>query len=329
MSNLDELLSNAEKSIHSVRTLAELEAIRVEYFGKKGLLVEFLKKVGKLSAAERPAMGQAVNTVKQQLLALLHQKHIFLKEKALEEKLQIDKIDVSLPGRGEWNGSLHPTNQIADRLIEMFSNLGFTLEEGPEIEDIYHNFDALNIPPHHPARSDSDTFYFEDGRALRVHTSTVQVRCMETQKPPIKMVVYGRTYRHDVPDATHSPMFHQFEGLVIDKEVTFSDLKGLLVDFAKNFLGDERLKYRFRPSYFPFTEPSAELDIWFEAKNQWIELLGCGMVHPNVLKASGIDPKEYKGYAFGGGMDRLAMLFYGIEHLKTLFDNDIRFLRQF
>lgn len=324
-------------AINNAQDVATLESIRVDFLGKKGKLTELLKSLAHVSIEERPKIGQLVNQAKQQISTLIEAKMLELKEKQLSEKLASEQIDVTLTGRNALSGTLHPVTQVKHRINEYFSRLGFDVVDGPEIETEFYNFEALNIPGHHPARAMHDTFYFGDGRLLRTHTSPVQIRTMEQRTPPFRLIAPGRVYRCD-SDVTHTPMFHQVEGLLIDKQATMAGLKGLLEDFFAFFFGRE-LAIRFRASYFPFTEPSAEVDIECTQCNGkgcrsckftgWLEVLGCGMVHPNVLKAVNISPDEYQGWAFGMGMDRLAMLYYGIDDLRMMFENDITFLNQF
>jgi phenylalanyl-tRNA synthetase alpha chain len=336
--DLTQIVEQAIQAITQAQDLAVLEQIRVQCLGKKGQLTEYLKSLGQLSPEERPKIGQAVNQAKQQIQDLLEQRQQALQAAALEAKLAAESIDVTLPGRMQSMGSLHPVTKIRERLELFFHQMGFTVAEGPEIEDDYHNFEALNIPEHHPARAMHDTFYFGDGRLLRTHTSPVQIRTMEQNQPPIRIIAPGRVYRCD-SDLRHTPMFHQVEGLVIDEKASFAELKGLLADFLQHFFETPGLKTRFRPAYFPFTEPSAEVDMQCVickgngcrtcSHSGWIEILGCGMVHPNVLRAVNIDNEKYQGYAFGMGIDRLAMLRYGIPDLRMNFENDLRFLQQF
>jgi len=330
---LDTILNDAKALITQTNNVSDIQNLRVKYLGKKGALTELLKGLGRLDPQERPKAGQTINEAKQQVQSLLNDQESKLKTAALEEKLKTESIDVTLPGRGQDMGTLHPVTRVRERVVAMFANMGFDVAEGPEIEDEYHNFTALNFSEHHPAKEAQDTFYFSDGSLLRTHTSPVQVRVMENQKPPIRVITPGRVYRRD-SDLTHTPMFHQLEGLMIDKHCTFADLKGLLQTFINQFF-EKEVPLRFRPGYFPFTEPSAEVDIGWqkegESGNQmkWLEVLGCGMVHPNVLTNVGIDPDEYSGFAFGIGLDRLAMLQYGISDLRMMFENDLRFLSQF
>lgn len=331
MSDLDELLQTASNEIEATSDLKALEELRVHYLGKKGLVTEQLKSLGKLSAEERPAAGQRINEVKQAIQASLEQRSAFLEEVATAEKLKSEAIDVTLPGRTSSVGTLHPVTITLRRIEKLFQRHGFEVADGPEIEDDFHNFEALNIPPHHPARAMHDTFYFDDGLLLRTHTSSVQIRTMENSQPPIRIIAPGRVYRCD-SDITHSPMFHQVEGLLVDTDVNFAQLKGLVIEFLHAFFENDQLGIRFRPSYFPFTEPSAEVDIeWHDEQgnSNWLEVMGCGMVHPNVFSKVGIDSNKYNGFAFGVGVERLAMLYYGVRDLRMFYENDLRFLRQF
>ena len=331
MSELDHLLQKACAEIESAPNLKALEELRVQYLGKKGLVTEQLKSLGKLSAEERPAAGQRINEVKQAIQSNLEGKSTELEIATVSEKLKSETIDVTLPGRTDAVGSLHPVTITLRRIESLFEHHGFAVADGPEIEDDFHNFEALNIPPHHPARAMHDTFYFDDGLLLRTHTSSVQIRTMENTSPPVRIIAPGRVYRCD-SDVTHSPMFHQVEGLLVDKNVNFAQLKGLVIEFLHAFFEDDQLGIRFRPSYFPFTEPSAEVDIEWKDDNgnsNWLEVMGCGMVHPNVFKQVGIDPKQFNGFAFGLGVERLAMLYYGVRDLRMFYENDLRFLRQF
>ena len=330
MSELEDLLKNALAEISAASDLKALEDIRVRYLGKKGLVTEQLKSLGKLSAEERPAAGQRINEVKKSIQSELSDKTELLEESAISEKLSAEAIDVTLPGRSHAQGTLHPVTITLRRIEELFSYFGFEVADGPEIEDDFHNFEALNIPPHHPARAMHDTFYFDDGLLLRTHTSSVQIHTMETSKPPIRIIAPGRVYRCD-SDVTHSPMFHQVEGLCVDKEVNFAQLKGIVIKFLHAFFENDQLGIRFRPSYFPFTEPSAEVDIeWKDdaGNSNWLEVMGCGMVHPNVFQKVGIS-EDYSGFAFGLGVERLAMLYYGVRDLRLFYENDLRFLNQF
>lgn len=325
--DIHKLIQEAFVSIEHAKNIADIEKIRVQFFGKKGQITELLKNLGKLPPEERSVAGQLVNQAKQQLFTCLKQRTDDLTAQELQAKLASEKIDVSLPGRKQALGSLHPVTRVRERVEQLFRSIGFDVVEGPEIEDDYHNFEALNIPEHHPARAMQDTFYLENGLLLRTHTSPVQIRTMKKMQPPLHVITPGRVYRVD-SDQTHTPMFHQLEGLVVDENSTFADLKGLIRHFLNAFFETE-LKFQFRPSYFPFTEPSAEVDIWDQKSGQWLEVLGCGMVHPHVLKNLGIDSERYTGFAFGIGLDRLAMLRYGINDLRKFFESDLRFLEQF
>ena len=326
MDKLEHIVASALAEFAACNDPATLENCKARFLGKSGQLTESLKGLSKLSATERPAAGARINHAKSELEAALSRRRDELAEAKLERQLAAESLDVSLPGRGAGVGGLHPITHTIDRIEALFHSLGFTVAEGPEIEDDFHNFTALNTPEDHPARSMQDTFYVEGGMVLRTHTSPVQVRYMETHAPPIKLIAPGRVYRVD-SDATHSPMFHQVEGLWIDEDVTFADLKGLFTEFLRRFFERDDLKVRFRPSFFPFTEPSAEIDVEFG--DGWLEISGAGQVHPNVLRAVAIDPERYQGFAFGMGPDRLAMLRYGVNDLRLFFENDLRFLRQF
>lgn len=329
MENLVTLTDEALELVEQAQDLAALDHVRVEYLGKKGQITALLKGLGKLSAEERPAAGAEINKAKQRVQDRINSVKQAMEQAAIDAKLASETIDVSLPGRGQGSGGLHPVTRTLERIENIFSAVGYKVEQGPEIEDNYHNFDALNIPPHHPARAMHDTFYIDAGNVLRTHTSPVQVRTMENREPPIHIVCPGRVYRCD-SDLTHTPMFHQVEGLVIDKQVSFADLKGTIIQFLRAFFEKDDLEVRFRPSFFPFTEPSAEFDIqWESSKTGWLEVGGCGMVHPNVLTASGVNPDEFTGFAFGLGVERLAMLRYGVNDLRMFFENDLKFLRQF
>ena len=324
--NLEEILQAANDAIADASDPSALDEVRVEFLGKKGKITDLLKSLGKLPGNERKEAGQAINQAKQQVQGILSQRREFLQNQELEASLVAEKIDVTLPGRTLEKGHLHPVTRTIERIESFFGQLGFEVKSGPEIEDDFHNFDALNIPAHHPARADHDTFYFNPKMMLRTQTSDVQIRTMEKEKPPLRIISPGRVYRNDY-DQTHTPMFHQVEGLMIDENVGFTELKGVLYQFLQNFF-EEDLEVRFRPSYFPFTEPSAEVDVM--GKNgKWLEVLGCGMVHPNVLKAVGIDSEKYTGFAFGMGVERLTMLRYGVNDLRAFFENDLRFLKQF
>ena len=327
MSDLATIVADARAAFEVCTDAAALENAKAKYLGKSGALTELLKGLGKLSAAERPAAGAAINEAKQDLEAALAARRAALADAKLATQLAADALDVSLPGRGRGSGTLHPLSRVLERVETLFHSLGFEVADGPEIEDDFHNFTALNTPENHPARSMQDTFYVEGGMVLRTHTSPIQVRYMETHAPPIKIIAPGRVYRVD-SDATHSPMFHQVEGLWIDRDVTFADLKGTITEFLRRFFEREDLKVRFRPSFFPFTEPSAEIDMAF-GDGGWLEIMGSGQVHPNVLRSVGIDPEQYQGFAFGMGPDRLAMLRYGVNDLRVFYENDLRFLRQF
>jgi phenylalanyl-tRNA synthetase alpha chain len=326
MQSLSELVKQAESEVADAPDLESLDAVRVRYLGKKGELTARLKGLSALSADERPAAGQEINKAKKALQDSLNARRDSLQRESLAEKLRADAVDVSLPGRGVGRGGRHPVSRAASRIEKIFCNAGFGVRTGPEIEDDFHNFTALNIPENHPARAMHDTFYFPGGNLLRTHTSPVQIRSMVNEGVPIRIIAPGRVYRCD-SDQTHTPMFHQVEGLVIDRGISFANLKAVLHQFVENYF-ERKAKLRFRASYFPFTEPSAEVDVEWE-EGRWLEILGCGMVHPNVLRNSGIDPEEFTGYAFGMGIERLAMLRYGVNDLRTFFENDLRFLRQF
>ncbi len=322
---LNAIINDAKSQVASAKDAAAIQELRVKYLGKKGALTEIMKQLGKLDPAERPTAGQWINDAKAQVQQFLDSQENQFKSAELNARLSAEKIDVTLDGRGQSTGSLHPVTLVRQRVLDLFKQMGFTVASGPEIEDDYHNFEALNFVEHHPAKESQDTFYFADGKLLRTHTSPVQIRVMKKEKPPIRVITPGRVYRRD-SDLTHTPMFHQLEGLVIDEHCTFANLKGLLQNFLNQFFESE-IPLRFRPGYFPFTEPSAEVDIGWG--DRWLEVLGCGMVHPNVLKNVGIDPEKYSGFAFGIGLDRLAMLRYGINDLRMMFENDVRFLEQF
>jgi len=324
---IDELMSAAENALAAATDAAELDAVRVEYLGKKGTLTGLLKSLGKLSPDERRERGQQINACKQQLQQSIQQRREALESAAIEARLQDEAIDVTLPGRGNRSGGYHPVTRTIRRISTLFAQLGFSVAEGPEVENDYYNFEALNIPAHHPARAMHDTFYFDGGRLLRTHTSSVQIRHMETHQPPLRIIAPGRVYRCD-SDMTHTPMFHQVEGLLVDRNVALSDLMGHLEMFLKLFFDQDNVEIRFRPSYFPFTEPSTEVDIRIDGGN-WLEVLGAGLVHPEVFRSAGVDPDEFSGYAFGLGVERLAMLRYGVSDLRMFFDNDLRFLQQF
>ncbi len=326
MDELEKIVAAALADFAACADPAALENGKAKYLGKAGALTELLKSLGRLPAAERPAAGARINEAKLKLEAALAARREALAESRLAAQLAGEALDVSLPGRGGGTGGLHPITRTIERIETLFRSLGFEVADGPEIEDDFHNFTALNTPENHPARSMHDTFYVEGGHVLRTHTSPVQVRWMETHAPPIKIIAPGRVYRVD-SDATHSPMFHQVEGLWIAEDVSFADLKGVFTEFLRNFFERDDLKVRFRPSFFPFTEPSAEIDMSFG--DGWLEISGAGQVHPNVLRAVGIDPERWQGFAFGMGPDRLAMLRYGVNDVREFFANDLRFLRQF
>lgn len=326
MDNAESLLARARSAVAAAADLESLDAIRVHYLGKKGEITALLKMLGGLPDEQRRVQGQVINSLKSALAADLDARRALLEANALASQMQASAIDVTLPGRGQQPGGLHPVTLTLQRIVRIFSAAGFTVQEGPEIEDDFHNFTALNIPADHPARAMHDTFYLADGRLLRTHTSPVQIRAMLRQGAPLRLIAPGRVYRCD-SDTTHTPMFHQVEGLVVDTNVSFANLKSVLADFVEKFF-ERSATVRFRPSYFPFTEPSAEVDVQTES-GSWLEVLGCGMVHPQVLSNAGIDPEEYTGYAFGMGVERLAMLRYGIHDIRLLFENDLRFLRQF
>jgi len=334
---IDQLVLNGQSEIGRSQTVADVEALRVRYLGKKGLVTEQLKKLGSLPANDRPRVGQWVNDAKETLTAKILEHRQRLESAARHSRLANESVDVTLPGRGMRLGGRHPVVRTLERLEAIFSRMGFDIADGPEIEDEFHNFEALNIPESHPARAMHDTFYFPDGRLLRTHTSPVQVRYMRTHKPPLRVIAPGRVYRCD-SDVTHTPMFHQIEGLMVDEQVSFADLKGLLANFLEQFF-EKSLKVRFRPSFFPFTEPSAEADIECLIcggggcrvckDSGWLEVLGCGMVHPEVFRHVQIDSERYTGFAFGLGVERLTMLRYGVNDLRLFYENDLRFLQQF
>ena len=338
MQALDDLKAEATAAIESAGDSAALEKLRVEWLGKKGRVTDLLKSLGQLDTNERPKVGAEINAVKQLLSERISERKETLQQAAIASQLAAEALDVTLPGRREDLGALHPITRTIDRMAAYFGALGFEVVEGPEIEDDYHNFEALNIPAHHPARAMHDTFYIDDTHVLRTHTSGVQVRTMETREPPLRVICPGRVYRCD-SDLTHSPMFHQVEGLLIDENVSFGQLKGIIQEFLNAFFEQDGLAVRFRPSYFPFTEPSAEVDIQCVkcagkgcricSGTGWLEVMGCGMVHPRVLEMSGVDTERYQGFAFGMGVERLAMLRYGIGDLRLNFENDLRFLGQF
>ena len=326
MDELPQIIAKAQADIDTAKDLAHLDQVRVDYLGRKGAITKQLKSLGKLPPDQRPAAGQTINQAKEQILTAITEKKAELERRHLEVSLQAEHIDISLPALGQSPGSLHLITQTIKEIEYLLAQAGFTVEDGPEIEDDVHNFAALNIPANHPARAMQDTFYIANQMLLRTHTSPVQIRVMQQGKPPFRFIAPGRVYRCDDIDATHSPMFHQVEGFLVDEQVSFAQLKGLLLDFLRHFFNDE-VKIRFRPSYFPFTEPSA--DVYILGSSGWLEVLGCGMVHPNVLNNVGIDSERYSGFAFGMGVERLAMLKYGIDDLRVFFENDLRFLKQF
>ena len=338
MENLDALTKQALAAVAEAADLRALDEVRVHYLGKKGEISALLKGLGKLSAEERPQAGALINEARDQVQAALETRKAVLSDAALAEKLAGEQVDVTLPGRGELTGGLHPVTRTRRRIEDFFATLGYTVAEGPEVEDDFHNFEALNIPGHHPARAMHDTFYFPDGHLLRTHTSPVQIRVMQQGQPPFRIIAPGRVYRCD-SDLTHTPMFHQVEGLLVDENITFADLRGTVAAFLRAFFEVDDLAVRFRPSYFPFTEPSAEVDIGCTHCNGqgcrvckqtgWLEVMGCGMVHPTVLAHGGVDAERYSGFAFGMGVERLAMLRYGVKDLRMFFENDVRFLTQF
>lgn len=339
MQKLDQLIHEARQRIAVSETLAALDEVRVHYLGKKGVITEQLKTLGNLPPTERPTAGQEINRAKQAITELLDARRRDLEERALAAQLSTESVDVTLPGRGQESGGLHPVTRILERVQALFGSLGFRVEEGPEIEDEFHNFDALNFKSGHPARAEMDTFYVRDWPLLlRTHTSPVQIRALLKYGAPLRVIAPGRTFRHDY-DVTHTPMFHQVEGLLVDEGVSMAHLRGALADFLQRFFERDDLQLRFRPSYFPFVEPGAEVDISCIFCNGagcrvckhsgWLEVLGCGLVHPNVLKACRIDTGRYSGWAFGVGIERLGMLRYGINDIRMNYENDLRFLRQF
>ncbi|MCH2559238.1 MAG: phenylalanine--tRNA ligase subunit alpha [Alcanivorax sp.] len=338
MENLDSLVDAALAEVAGAADARALDEVRVRYLGKKGEISALLKSLGGLSAEDRPKAGALINEGKQRVQAALDERREALEQAALDQQLSAETLDVTLPGRGEPPGALHPVTRMRRRMEDFFLRLGFDIAEGPEVEDDFHNFEALNIPAHHPARAMHDTFYFGDGRLLRTHTSPVQVRVMQKGQPPFRIIAPGRVYRCD-SDLTHTPMFHQVEGLLVDENITFADLKGTVAAFLQYIFEVDDLPVRFRPSYFPFTEPSAEVDVGCVhcggegcrvcSHSGWIEIMGCGMVHPRVLEHGGVDPSRYSGFAFGMGIERLTMLRYGVNDLRLFFENDARFLSQF
>ncbi len=334
MSEIQTLQTEALAAIAAATSPAALDAERVALLGKSGRLTALLKSLGPLPPEQRKAAGEAINQARDAITTALAERREVLESAALEARLAGEAVDVTLPGRNADSGSLHPVTRTLERISGIFARLGYELAQGPEIEDDWHNFEALNFPPHHPARAMHDTFYFPDGRLLRTHTSGVQIRYMlehlaRGDEPPLRMIAAGKVYRSD-SDQTHTPMFHQVEGLLVDEQASFADLKGTLAEFVRAFFGRD-FQMRFRPSYFPFTEPSAEVDIAWQQSDgstRWLEVLGCGMVHPNVLKNVGIDPERYTGFAFGLGVERFAMLREGVDDLRSFFENDVRFLRR-
>jgi phenylalanyl-tRNA synthetase alpha chain len=336
--NLDEILKEAEREFAATGSLPVLDQVKARFIGKSGAITELMKGLGALPPEERKAAGARINQVKDQVEALLKARREALQAAELEKQLAAESLDVTLPGRGEGMGGLHPVTRTMARIEQLFASIGFMVADGPEIETDFYNFTALNIPENHPARAMHDTFYLEGGNLLRTHTSPVQVHYMQQHQPPIRIIAPGRVYRCD-SDITHTPMFHQVEGLWVDESVSFADLKGVLADFMGRFFERDNLPVRFRPSFFPFTEPSAEMDIGCVicggagcrvcSHTGWLEVLGCGMVHPNVFGHVGIDGERYQGFAFGLGVERLAMLRYGVDDLRLFFENDLRFLRQF
>lgn len=322
----EDIVNRARADFASAKTAAELEQIKARYLGKQGEITELSKQLGKLPAEEKKAFGQSLNQLKQAVEAALSERREALAQAALAAQLKAEALDVTLPARGSTSGGLHPVTLTLARIATLFRSLGFEVADGPEIETDFHNFQALNIPENHPARAMADTFYVENGDVLRTHTSPIQIRYMQNHKPPIKIIAPGRVYRVD-SDATHSPMFHQMEGLWVDENVSFADLKGVMTDFLQRFFERDDLQVRFRPSFFPFTEPSAEIDVLGE--KGWLEVGGCGLVHPNVLRNVGIDPETYSGFAFGIGLDRFAMLRYGVNDLRLFFENNLNYLQQF
>ena len=325
MADLESIKERSQTLISGANDLEALETLRVELLGKKGELTGLLKSLGSLPPAERPGQGERINQLKRELSDLLNEKKAILLKNRLNAKLTAESVDVTLPGRHSELGGLHPITHTLNRIKELFFELGYSEETGPEIEKDFYNFEALNIPSYHPARAMHDTFYVDESTVLRTHTSPVQIRTMLSKKPPLQIICPGRVYRCD-SDMTHTPMFHQVEGLVVDRGITFADLKGVVIQFLNNFFETD-LPIRFRPSYFPFTEPSAEVDIC--GRSGWLEVMGCGMVHPKVFESCGVDTSLYSGFAFGMGAERLAMLKYGVNDLRMFFDNDLRFLEQF
>ncbi|MDT4331787.1 phenylalanine--tRNA ligase subunit alpha [Methylomonas sp. MED-D] len=334
---IEDIITQALQALANAQDLEQLDQIRVHYLGKKGLFTERMKALGGLDPEQRRSVGQVINNAKTAFQDALETRRQLLENAELEARLAAGRIDVTLPGRGQSSAGLHPVTVTQRRIAKIFADAGFTIAEGPEIEDDYHNFGALNIPEHHPARAMHDTFYFDAHTVLRTHTSPVQIRVMESEKPPLKVIAPGRVYRCD-SDMTHSPMFHQVEGFLVDTDVSFGDLKGVIFEFLRAFF-EKEVDVRFRPSYFPFTEPSAEFDVSCVMcdgqgcrvckQTGWLEVGGCGMIHPEVFKSVGIDPEQYSGFAFGTGVERLAMMRYGINDLRMFFENDLKFLQQF
>jgi phenylalanyl-tRNA synthetase alpha chain len=337
MEQIEDIITKANQAIDAADDLKQLDQVRIDYLGKKGALTDLLKNLGKLPHEERPKAGQIINEAKQKVQSVLEIRKNTLQQAELNKKLSEETIDVTLPGRGQTTGGLHPVTRTMERIEKLFLSMGFSIAEGPEIEDDYHNFEALNIPSNHPARAMHDTFYFSEHMLLRTHTSTVQIREMENNEPPFRLIAPGRVYRCD-SDVTHTPMFHQIEGLLVDEGISFADLKGVLDEFIHHFF-EKDLAVRFRPSYFPFTEPSAEIDVQCVmcggdgcrvcSHTGWLEIMGCGMVHPKVFEHVNIDTEKYTGFAFGMGVERMAMLRYGVNDLRLFFENDLRFLKQF
>lgn len=330
MTDIEQVTEQALRQIAAAGDLEALDALRVSLLGKTGLITVQLKQLGALAPEQRKAAGEQINRSKESVAAALADRKSALEQVALEQRLASERIDVTLPGRGLLPANAHPVSKTLERISEIFSRLGYQTAQGPEVEDDWHNFEALNFPPHHPARAMHDTFYFPSGHLLRTHTSGVQIRFMQHNQPPFRMIAMGKVYRSD-SDQTHTPMFHQMEGLLVDETSSFADLKGTLAAFVRAFF-EQDFEMRFRPSYFPFTEPSAEVDIAWQqpdGSTRWLEVLGCGMVHPNVLRNCGIDPERYTGFAFGLGIERFAMLRYGVNDLRSFFENDTRFLKQF
>ena len=326
MTRVDDIVQDAQAAIAAARSPGDLDEVRVRFLGRQGRITSESRAIGALAPDRRPAAGKRLNDGRRAIQDALEARKAALSAEVLRSKLASEGIDVSLPGRGQSGGGLHPVTRTLERICSLFRAIGFEVVEGPEIEDDYHNFEALNIPAHHPARAMQDTFYFPDGRVLRTHTSPVQIRVMQSRQPPLRIVAPGRVYRCD-SDQTHTPMFHQVEGLMVGEGVSFAHLKGILHDFLRHFFEADDLEVRFRPSYFPFTEPSAEVDI--RGERGWLEVLGSGMVHPRVLENCGIDSERYTGFAFGMGVERFAMLRYGVDDLRSFFENDLRFLKQF